>query len=203
MSQRGGVQQTKRDAGNVQRAPCDVQRAICNVQRATCTVQRASSIVWRTTRGMSHGLPQLQDYNRPGRHGSGQSVAVMPPAAAGLSEPLDSCAQGVIIGHSPSALAGGLPCNEAVSKLQFCKATPSDWVVELAHTSSLACAIKEVVAWPVPVKAWACRSTRPTRHGPSGREDCHIIRYVRSKLLKPVLLAFPPAPPPRVRRRIG
>ena len=127
----------------------------------------------------------------------------MPPAAAGPSEPRDSCAKGIIIWHFPSALAGGPPCYEAVPKLQFCKATPSYWVVELAPTSSLACAIKEVVAWPVPFMALACRSAGPTRQGPSGREDCHIIRYVRSKLLKPVLLTFPPAPSPRVWRRKG
>ena len=122
----------------------------------------------------------------------------MPPAAAGPSEPLDSCAKGIIIWHSPSALAGGPACYEAVPKLQFCKATPSHWVVELAPASSLACAIKEVVAWPVPFKALACRSTGPTKQGPSGREDCHFLRYVRSVSLKPVLLTFPPAPSHRV-----
>ena len=115
----------------------------------------------------------------------------MPPAAARPSETPDPSAEGVIIGHDPSALAGGPPCYEAVSKPQLRKATPSHWVVELAPTSAMAFAFKEVVAWPVPftVSAW---------QGPSGRDDCHIFRYVRSKLLEPVLFTFPPATSPRV-----
>ena len=122
----------------------------------------------------------------------------MPPAAARPSETPDPSAEGVIIGHDPSALAGGPPCYEAVSKPQLRKATPSHWVVELAPTSAMAFAFKEVVAWPVPFMALARRSVGPTRQGPSGRDDCHIFRYVRSKLLEPVLFTFPPATSPRV-----
>ena len=142
----------KRATCDVRRASCNAQRATCNMQRATCGVRRAACSVQCATCSVQRALPcelppggmkpppsEIPIPNAgPGVAATGQGSSVKPPAAAGLSEPGDSRAKGVVTWPFPSACAGGPPRHEAVPKLQFCKTSLADWVVELAPASSLA-----------------------------------------------------------------